>query len=290
MDFFFQLLLNGLGAGALYALVAVGFNLIYGATKFFNLTHGAMIAIGGYAVYHLTDRYDANLYLAALAGVLIAGVCGYGVDKVVYLPLRHRQASNMVLLVASLGALTVIQAGLAISYTSQFRPLSTDVGGRVVYSLFGTVVVSRIQLMIFLFAIAIAVVLALLLRLTRFGKAVKAVSDDHEVAAISGIDTNRLMGYVFFIGSAIAGLAGILVGLDTGIDPTMGLALLLKGVIAAIVGGIGSLPGAVLGAFMLGLIENFGIWVVPGIWKDAIAFGLLIVFLLIRPRGLLGRR
>jgi branched-chain amino acid transport system permease protein len=142
---------------------------------------------------------------------------------------------------------------------------------------------------IFVSAIAIACALAAFLKYTTFGKAVKAVSDDEEVAQVVGINTNRVIAWVFFIGSAIAGLAGILVGLDTGIDPAMGLNLLLKATIACIVGGIGSLWGGVVGAFAIGLIENFGIWKIPGVWKDAISFGLLIVFLLFRPHGLARR-
>ena len=129
--------------------------------------------------------------------------------------------------------------------------------------------------------------LALLLKYTIFGKAIKAVNDDEEVAKIIGINTNKIIGRVFFIGSAIAGLSGILIGFDTGIEPTMGLGLLLKGVIASIIGGIGNLYGGVIGAFFLGFIENFGIWKISGEWKDAIAFALLIIFLLFRPQGII---
>lgn len=129
--------------------------------------------------------------------------------------------------------------------------------------------------------------IGLVFKFTLFGKAVKAVGDDEEVSKIVGINTSKIIGRVFFIGSAIAGLAGILVGYDTGIEPTMGLSLLLKGVIASIIGGIGNVYGGVLGAFLLGFIENFGIWKISGEWKDAIAFGVLIIFLLFRPQGIL---
>ena len=133
----------------------------------------------------------------------------------------------------------------------------------------------------------IAVTLSVILKKTLFGKAVNAVADDEEVAKIVGINTNKIIAAVFFIGSSIAGLAGILVGFDTGVEPTMGLSLLLKGIIASIIGGIGNIYGAVLGAFLLGFVENFGIWKISGEWKDAIAFGLLIIFLLFRPQGIL---
>jgi branched-chain amino acid transport system permease protein len=288
MDTFFQLLLNGLSAGSLYALVAIGFNLIYGTTKFFNLTHGSMLTVGAYAVVFLADERGVSLGLAIAAGVALAGAAGFAIEKTVYLPLRRRRASNMVLLVASLGALTAIQAAIAMLFTSEFRALANAGAPSSTTVILGGAVTTT-QIIIFFTALASAVGVWLLLRLTLLGKAITAVSDDEEVAAVVGIDTNRVIATVFVIGSGLAGLAGILLGLDNGVDPAMGLNLLLKGVIACIVGGIGSLPGAVLGAFVLGLIENFGIWKISGVWKDAIAFGVLIVFLLVRPRGLISR-
>lgn len=288
MDTFSQLLLNGLSAGALYALVAVGFNLIYGTTKFFNLTHGAMLTVGAYTVALLADEMGLALGLAIVAGVALAGASGYAIEKSVYLPLRRRRASNMVLLVASLGAMTAIQATIAMLFTSEFRALAGGGSPQETVDILGGAV-TRTQIIIFFAALTSAAGIALLLKLTTLGKAITAVSDDEEVAAVVGIDTGRVIAIVFVIGSALAGLAGILLGLDNGVDPAMGLNLLFKGVIACIVGGIGSLPGAVLGAFLLGLVENFGIWKIPGVWKDAIAFAVLIVFLLFRPQGLIPR-
>ncbi|NIA18441.1 MAG: branched-chain amino acid ABC transporter permease [Actinobacteria bacterium] len=283
-----QLILNSIIAGAIYSLIALGFNLIYGATKFFNLAHGVMAAIGGYSVFYFAKTLGWDLWLAVIIGILLAGLIGYISDKFIYAPLRKRKASSMVLLVASLGAFTALQAIIAILFTSQFQTISGKVGAQNIYEIFGGVI-TQTQLIILISAIAIMTGLALLLKYTMFGKAIKAVSDDEEVSKIVGINTNKIIGYVFFIGSAVAGLAGILVGFDTGIEPTMGLSLLLKGVIASIVGGIGSIYGGVLGAFLLGFVENFGIWKISGEWKDAIAFGLLIIFLLFRPQGIVKR-
>jgi len=130
------------------------------------------------------------------------------------------------------------------------------------------------------------IALGLALKYTLFGKAVRAISDDEEVSKIVGINTEKIMGRVFFIGSAIAGVAGIAVAFDTGIQPTMGFSLLLKGVIAAIIGGIGNVYGGILGAFLLAAIENLGAWQFSGEWKDAVAFVVLIIFLLFRPKGI----
>ena len=288
MDIVPQLILNSVIAGAIYTLIAIGFNLIYGATKFFNLAHGVMAAVGGYAVFYLSKTLGWNLSIAVVLGIIIAGLIGYATDKFIYLPLRRRKASGLILLVASLGVFTALQAILAIIFSSQFQTLTQGVGTQKTYEIFGGII-TQMQLIIFISGMVIMAALGLLLKYTRLGKAIKAISDDEEVARMIGINTNKIIGYVFFIGSAIAGLAGILVGFDTGIEPTMGLSLLLKGVIAAIVGGVGSLYGGVLGAFLLGFVENFGIWQISGEWKDAIAFTLLIVFLIFRPRGIMNK-
>lgn len=283
-----QLILNSIIAGSIYALIALGFNFVYGATKFFNLAHGVMAAIGGYAVFYFAKTLGLNLYFAVILGVALAGIVGYGLDKFIYLPLRKRKASNMVLLVASLGAMTALQAVIAILFTSRFKTISQNIGTQKLFEVLGGVI-TQTQLIIILVTALILAGLVFLLYKTQFGKAVRAISDDEEVAQIVGINTNKIIGYVFFIGSALAGLAGILVGFDTGIEPTMGLGLLLKGVIASVIGGVGNIYGGVLGAFLLGFVENFGIWKISGEWKDAIAFTLLIVFLIFRPRGIMNK-
>jgi branched-chain amino acid transport system permease protein len=283
-----QLIVNSLIAAGTYAILAMSFNLIYGTTKFFNLAHGVMAAVGGYCAFWLLESFSAlPLFVIVIASVIVAGLLGYVVDRIVYLPLRKRKASNMVLLVASLGAFTVIQAAIAMIFTSQFQTLSSAASENV-YQIAGASI-TETQTMILGAAILVFIFLWLLLKKTLFGKAVRAISDDEEVAKIAGINTEKIIGWTFFVGSAISGLAGILIGFDTGIEPTMGLELLLKGVIAAIVGGVGSISGGFLGALLLGFAENFGIWKISGEWKDSIAFVLLIVFLIFRPKGIISK-
>lgn len=292
MEILPQLVMNSIIAGAIYTLVALGFNLIYSTVKFFDLGYGALTAVGGYTVFWLAKQLGLPLYFAIIAGVLVAGLVGLLIDRLIYRPLRGRKASPMILLVASLGAFTALQAIIAILFTSQFQTLTSATASGTVYEVlpatanFGSAVITQVQLIILIAGLLIMAGLGALLKFTMFGKKIKAVADDEEVSKIVGINTERVIMSVFFIGSAIAGLAGILVGFDTGIEPTMGLSLLLKGVVAAIVGGIGNVYGGVLGAFLLGLVENFGIWQISGEWKDAIAFGLLIIFLLFKPKGL----
>lgn len=288
MDIIPQLVANSIIAGSIYAILALGFSFIYGTVRFFDLGYGALTAVGGYSTFYLMRTLELPTSMSVVGGVLTAGIVGYLIYLFVYAPLRRREATNMVLLVAALGVLTVVQAVVAILFSSQFRVLSRNVGTQPTYDIFGGII-TQTQLIILLVAVLLTIGLALLLGKTRFGQAVRAIGDSEEVSKIVGINTGRVTGVVFFIGSAIAGLAGILVGFDIGIEPTMGLSLLLKGVIAAIIGGIGNIYGAVAGAFLLGFVENFGIWKIPGEWKDAIAFGLLIIFLLFRPEGIFKR-
>ena len=286
VDILPQLIANSLIAGAIYALVAVSFTFTYDPAKFFNLAHGAMAVVAAYAVLFLTRWLGVNTAVAIVAGVLSAGVIGYTLESFIYLPLRRRGASNRVLLIASLGVLIVVQAIMAMLFTSQFQTLAIFSESLPTYTIAGGVI-TAVQLVMLVIALVVAVGLSLIMRYTTFGRAVQAIADDREVAEVVGIDTERIIGKVFFIGSCIVGLAGILIGYDTGIEPLMGMGLLLSGYVAAVVGGIGSLSGAVLGAFILGFVENFGIWKLSGEWKSAIAFSLLIVFLIFRPRGLI---
>lgn len=283
-----QLVANSIIAGAIYALLALGFNLIYGTVKFFDLGYGAMVVVGGYGVFLFYKILGFPLGGAVLLALLITGLVSVVIDRLVYQRLRARRASSMVLLVAALGVSTVIQAALAIGFSSQFQTLSKAVGAQRIFTIGGGVL-TQVQLIILVAALGVMVVLALFLWGTKYGRAIRAIGDDEEVAKIVGVPTDRVISVVFFVSAMIAALAGVLIGFDTGLEPPMGLSLLLKGVIAAIVGGIGNVYGGVVGAFILGFAENFGIWQISGEWKDAIAFGILIVFLLFRPQGIFRR-
>jgi branched-chain amino acid transport system permease protein len=151
-------------------------------------------------------------------------------------------------------------------------------------------VITDTQIAIMVAAVAVLMSLWVIERWTRLGKEARAVSDDSLAASVVGIDPERAILWAFVIGSALAGLAGILISYETNIEPTMGFNMLLKGIIASIIGGIGSIPGAALGGLLLGLAENLGIWKLPAMWKDTIAFGILVIFLLVRPQGILGKK
>lgn len=230
----------------------------------------------------------AGLYLSWGVSCLLAGVVSLALYRGLYMRMRARARSPLTMLVASLGVLLAITALISVIFQPTSRPLPDAFGGAP-WSVAGATIKG---FNVFTVGVALAgfAALWLLLRKTAFGKAVRAISDDEEVAKVVGVNTATVIAVVFFIGAIYAATGGILSGHDTAIQPRMGLLLLLKGWIASVVGGIGSLYGAIVGGFALGVIEQFGIWDLAGEWRDAISFVLLILFLSFWPSGILPRR
>ena len=288
MDIVPQLIANSLIAGSIYAILTLGFNLTYATSKFIDMGFGVLTAVGGYTVFYVSKMLGFPLWLGIPVGIMLSGLISFLAYTFIYKPLRTRKSSGAVLLIASLGTLTALQAVIAIFFTSQFQTLSGLLTGNRIFE-FGGGTFTAVQLSIFLVGVLLFLLVTFLLKFTLFGKAFTAIGDDEEVSKIVGIDTDRIMGRLFFLSGAIGGLAGILIGFDTGIEPLMGLSWLLVAVVAAIVGGIGNIYGGLAGAFLLAFVENFGIWKIAGEWKSAIAFALLILFLIWRPKGLFPR-
>jgi branched-chain amino acid transport system permease protein len=223
-----------------------------------------------------------------LSAILVAGVVGLGIDRLVYQRLRRQKAPGLILLLASFGVFIFLQNLIQLIWGAQILTLRAgDVkeGHRVLGA-----VITDIQITIIAVSCLLLAGLWTLTKWTKLGKEMRAVADDSLAASVVGIDSERTIAWVFLIGSALAGLAGILISYETNIEPTMGFNAILKGIIASIIGGIGSIPGAAIGGLVLGLVENLGIWKLPSAWKDALAFGVLILFLLFRPQGILGKK
>ena len=245
-------------------------------------------ALGAYCGFLVANAPGASLYLSWVVSCLLAGAVGLALYRGLYVYMRQRSNSPLVMLVASLGILLAITAFITIVFRSAPRPLPEAFGS-------DSLTIAGANIKGFnVFAIGVAITgftgLLLLLKKTAFGTAVRAIGDDEEVSKVVGINTTVVIAVVFFIGAVYAAMAGILSGHDTSIQPRMGLLLLLKGWIASVVGGMGNLYGAIVGGFTLGMVEQFGIWDLAGEWKDAIAFILLILFLSFWPKGLLPRK
>lgn len=290
----YQLLVNGLVSGSIYVLVALSFAIIYRTVRFFHFAHGVVYACGAYVAYAVARRLsfvyriDDNYFqmtLAILAGIVCAAVVGVLIDKLVYRPLRKRKALNLVFLLASFGVFIFIQNLLQLIFGAQILTIHTG-PVKEGHHIFGAVI-TNMQILILVVSFLLFVCLWLFIKKTKLGKAMRAVADDPLAASVVGINPERIILAAFAIGSALAGVAGILVSYETNIEPTMGMNAILQGIIASIIGGIGSIPGALFGGIFLGLVENLGIWKISASWKDCIAFVILILFLLIRPGGIM---
>lgn len=286
-----QLILNGLITGGIYALIALGFAIIYRTVRFFHFAHGVVYACGAYFAYCVVRSAwsvggtPVAWILGVLLGVVGAAVVGVLIDRLVYKPLRRRKAPNLVFLIASFGVFIFVQNLLQLIFGAQILTIRTG-PVKEGHHVFGAVI-TDIQILILAVSVALCVALWMFVKRTRLGKAMRAVADDPLAASVVGINPERIILAAFAIGSALAGVAGILVSLETNIEPTMGMNAILKGIIASIIGGIGSIPGAMFGGIFLGLAENLGIWKISAGWKDCIAFAILIVFLLLRPGGIM---
>jgi len=281
-----QLLINGLIAGAIYALVATGFSLIYSVCKFVHFAHGATIAFSAYFLYFLFSILGLNFGFAVVLAIAFASLLGYGMNFFVYKQLRKRKASSVILLIASFALLIFFESLILLLFGADVKTIGFIKIAKGL-EFFGAII-TPLQIFIVAASFVLLGLLFLFMKKTKIGKAMRAVADNKEVAEVVGISSERIYDYVFIIGSAIAGIAAILVGLEQNLEPMMGTNLMIKGFSGAIIGGIGSVPGAILGAFLLGFAENFGIWFLPSGYKDAIAFIILFAFLLFRPQGILG--
>ena len=285
---FNQLLINGIIAGSIYALIAIGFTVIYRTVRFFHFAHGIVYTAGAYFAYTFFILMHIHFVISFILAVLLASGLGVLINRLVYRPLRHQKASNLIFMLASFGVFIFLQNLIQMIYGAQILTIRTG-PVKEGHHILGAVI-TNIQIVILLVAVVLLVLLWLFIQRTKLGKAMRAVADDRIASNVVGINPDRIITASFAIGSALAGIAGILISFETNLEPTMGFSALLKGIIASIIGGIGSIPGAVLGAYFLGIVENFGIWHISAGWKDAIAFVVLIIFLLLRPRGILGRK
>jgi branched-chain amino acid transport system permease protein len=283
-----QQIINGLFLGSIYALFALGYTLVFGVLDILNLAHAAVFMLASFVALALVGRFGLHILAAMPLAVVFAGLLGVLLERVAFRPLRSRTDSNISGLISSLAMATVFEA-LALEIwgpnISRF-PFGTVSESQI--ALLGGVV-SRLQLTIIAVAVLLFLALTWLVKATRLGREVRAVAESPRAARILGVDVNRAIAAAFFISSALGGAAGVLFGLAfNSISPDMGRSVELKGLAVIILGGMGSMPGAVIAGFALGLIEVFVVARLGGSWRDAVSFAGLFLILVLRPRGLLG--
>ena len=306
MRLLLQKLLNGLAIGGVYAIFALGYTIVFSILRVINFAHGAIFTVGAYLTYALTGAsfgrngqlrnaslpVELNFWVALVLGALGAGVIGVIVERLAFRPLRRRGSDPLLTLVSSLGVAIAVVNILQYLFGAEnysfgetlgsMRASVTVVGGEL------PVVVRTKQIVIFVVSMIMVVALTFLVNRTRTGKGLRAVAEDLTTARLLGIDTDRLIRLSFFISGVLGGIAGALIGLAGSFNYQFGVAIGLKGLAVIVLGGLGDIPGAVVGGLVIGVAEAF----VPAeynAYKDAVPFVVLLVVLLVRPQGILGR-
>ena len=297
---FWSLLVSGIANGLLYALVALGYTLVYGVLQLINFAHSEVFMTGGFAGYFILNSLIGTKQPHGLAsvGLVILGIAGGAVaggavafllERVAYRPLRRRHAPRLAFLISAIGASYFLYNLAGKEFGRDSVSIPSPFTNGTVTTIFG----AQVQTYYVVIAIATLVMLVFLDRIvavTRLGKGIRAVAQDAETASLMGVNIDRIISQTFILGGLLGGAAGFLFGLNAGVVYTMGFTPALKAFTAAVLGGIGNLRGAVLGGLLLGIVENLGVACTQSSWRDVIAFGILVLVLLVRPTGLLGER
>ncbi len=287
MDKLIQTLISGLSLGSIYALIALGYTMVYGIAKMLNFAHGDIIMVGAYAVITAVFTMGLPPFVAILISIALCALLGIVIEFLAYRPLR--QAQPLAVLITAIGVSYLLQNLALLIYGSEQKAFPTIVALPTVH--IGGVYIDGITLATLVVTAVIMVALSLFINKTRMGKAMRAVSEDKEAAELMGISVNRTITVTFAIGSALAGIAAVFYGAAyTYIRPTTGAMPGIKAFTAAVFGGIGSIPGAMLGGILLGVIEQLSKTYISTLWADAIVFGVLVVVLVVKPTGLLGKK
>ena len=286
MDQFLQQLVNGLSLGSIYALIALGYTMVYGIINLINFAHGDIYMVGAYIGYAAITYGHISFLPALLIAMAGSALLGVLIEKIAYKPLRN--ATRIAVLITAIGVSLLLEYGMMFFTSAEVRSYPKVLTDQVFHA--GNIVISLQQIYIIVIAVVLMLVLQFIVHKTKVGKAMRAVSIDKDAAQLMGINVDRTISYTFAIGSALAGAAGVLVGIYyNSIDPLMGVMPGLKAFVAAVLGGIGIIPGAMLGGVTIGVTETLVSGYGGSMFKDAVVFAILILVLIIKPSGLLGK-
>lgn len=284
---FLSYLINGLGLGSVYAIIALGYTMVYGIAKMLNFAHGDIIMIGAYVAFFALSRFQLPLFVSIILSVVVCTILGVVIERLAYKPLR--QASSLSVLITAIGVSYFLQNAAQLLWTSNTKVFPSIVSNA--YLKIGDLSISYLTIITIAVCIAIMIVLTLFISKTKTGMAMRACSEDKGAAMLMGINVNTTISITFAIGSGLAAIASILLcATYPSVYPTLGSMPGIKAFTAAVFGGIGSIPGAFLGGLMLGVIETLTKAYISTQLSDAIVFAVLIVVLLIKPTGLLGKK
>jgi len=286
MSYFFNQVVNGLGIGSIFALVALGYTMVYGIVKLINFAHGDVIMISSYFILSIFMHTPIPFFAAILISMLLCGAIGVIIERVAYKPLRR--STRISALITAIGVSIFLQNLFMNIYSPTPRPFPSPIPRGSVR--IGDVLIPYNMILAFTVSVVLMIILTVFVKKTRIGKAMRAVSEDAGAASLMGVDVNTTISITFFIGSALAAIAGALYSMTYNqLTHDMGAMFGLQAFIAAVLGGIGTIPGAMIGGFILGLVNALAVGYISSAYAEVIVFSLLIIVLLFKPSGILGK-
>ncbi|MBE6072487.1 MAG: branched-chain amino acid ABC transporter permease [Clostridium butyricum] len=284
---FIQQVINGLALGSVYALLALGYTMVYGIIQLINFAHGEIYMIGAFAGFYSATTLKLPLLPTLLIAMAASALAGIIIEKIAYKPLRN--SPRITLLITAIGVSLLLQNGMRILVGSDPKPFPDLINAGAIN--IGSIQIQWKTILMFVVSALLVIVLQFIVYKTKMGKAMRAASQDMEAASLMGINVNNTISFTFALGSALAGIAGVLVAISyPSITPYIGVMPGLKSFVAAVLGGIGSIPGALIGGILIGVLETLSKAYISTSFSDAIVFGILILILLVKPSGLLGKK
>ena len=281
-----QQLVNGIILGSIYALLALGYTMVYGIIKLIKFDHGDIYMIGAFVGYYAINSLKMNFWIALVFSMIVCAILGVVIEFLAYRPLRN--STRISALITAIGVSFFLEYIMVYFVGADTRSFPQSIKVHTYH--LGSISVTNVQLLILVVALVLMVALQLIVKKTKMGKSMRAVSVDSDAAELMGISVNNTISFTFALGSSLAGAAGVLIGLYyNSIEPLMGMTPGIKAFVAAVLGGIGIIPGAALGGFVIGILETLSTAIGLSSYRDAIVYGVLIVILLLRPAGILGK-
>ena len=286
MNFFIQQLINGLSIGSIYALMAVGYSLVYSILNFSNFAHGGVIMLGAYFGWYAATLFNMPFLGTLITAALLSGLLAVTIERLAYSPLRKRNAPSLYFIISAMGASIFLENIVVVTIGPMFKTYPKLISGKPF--VIGDISIGSLDILMFVIAGISLLGLVFILEKTKIGLAIRACSYSAHGSNLMGVNVNRVIFVIFLLGGLLAGIAGMLFGMRYTVYPQIGV-ITNKSFVAAVFGGLGSLPGAVVGSILLGLIETFGAGFISSNFRDLIAFSLLIIVLVIKPSGLMGK-
>jgi len=282
-----QLLINGIIIGSIYSLVSLGFALVYNTTRTFHIAYAVLYTFSPYIFLSFYKNLCIPFYLALLISVILTILLSLVIEVSVYQPLIKKKSSLNIILISSIGVMIVIINLIAMFYGNETRIINKGISDSISI---GNIIITHTQMAQFFISIILLAVFLLILKFTSFGIKTRAMRDNNLLCAIFGLNILKFRMLLFAISGFFAAVGGFLVAYDVGMDPYVGMPMILNAIVALIIGGIGKFEGPIIGGFIIGILQSMSIWMFSSRWQNAVTFALLIIFLLFRPQGILGEK